>query len=328
MKEQEVREKIKNLKVLVIGDIMLDQYVIGTVDRIAPEAPTPILNETRIEKKLGGCGNVISNLSELGVQVSLMTQLNLFEKGGKTISHLIAKSKIKEFLFLQDSKYPIKNTIKKRFITEDYKQVFRVDSEEIKSIMRYDHSNWNNVVKYILRFFENINKFDLIIISDYGKGMVSYGLIYFLNNYYRGKIFIDPKPKNLPLYKELNNIHILTPNNKEFLEMGNDIFNINYKCLIRTMGEDGVKLYYSNDKKPTDILTEKVKVFDVSGAGDTFISMLSILYLIQKYKYLNNLISIVNQLAGYVVQRPKTTTVPEDYFYEILQENFFIESEI
>ena len=167
------------LKVLVIGDFMIDEYIFGSSKRMSPEAPVPVLIPEETQVLPGGAGNVVLNLHALGANVSCLGYVGNDYAGNK-LKQLLNEKKINtEQLFLTD----YKTTIKKRFISND-KQVLRVDSEEIVN-------DWIPNISY------DFSNYDLIILSDYNKGVLNndwFTRINFKN------IFVDPKKDNFSFY--------------------------------------------------------------------------------------------------------------------------------
>ena len=264
-------------KILVLGDIMLDHYIYGTVDRISPEAPVPIVNYKKEMNVLGGAGNVGHNLINLGARVNVASLVG-DDLDGKIIKKLLKNIKIStEYIFSNEN---INTTKKTRFIAEGA-HLLRLDNDSkgfIKSAFRAFETLLNN----------NVNDFDCIIISDYGKGVCSDLLvekIIMKANKLNIPTFIDPKNSNwskfskatciTPNIKEIEDeLKINLKSNSNFEDAGRIILE-KYKlnsCLI-TRGADGMT-YYETD----NVIHQKVgkkEVFDVSGAGDTVIACLA-----------------------------------------------------
>ena len=161
--------------ILVIGDIMLDEYIEGNITRLSPESPTPILNKTKHYYRLGGASNVAKNLSSLGANVWMIGRIGK-DKNGNIITDLLLKEKINIELLLTDINIP--TITKTRFVTEN-EQLLRVDKEDKTSIEN------NSILCDVL--FEDLNRhlylFDAIIISDYDKGMIYPDLLKLLSNF-------------------------------------------------------------------------------------------------------------------------------------------------
>ena len=285
------------LNVLVIGDFMIDEYIFGSSKRMSPEAPVPVL--TPYERKLlpGGAGNVALNLHALGANVSCLGYVGNDYAGNK-LKQLLNEKKINtEQLFLTD----YKTTIKKRFISND-KQVLRVDSEEIVN-------DWIPNISY------DFSNYDLIILSDYNKGVLNndwFTRINFKN------IFVDPKKDNFSFY---SNCSIITPNLKELEQASKKTINndkelvdacmkildhSNFKYIVAKKSERGMSIVGS-DGLIKHIDAHKVLNADVTGAGDTVISTFSLVYSLS-----NDVIEaakMANIAASMVVNKTGTATV-------------------
>lgn len=263
-------EKIKNLKIAVIGDLMLDHYIFGNVDRISPEAPVPVLNVKNEKFFLGGAANVAKNLKDLGLNIILIgvvgedESANIFKK-------LCSETKIETKLIETNT-----ITTKKTRIIASSQQIVRVDRE-------FKHQIDAKVRKKILDFvdFQNL---DAIIVSDYGKGVISFDLIGHLRKSFDKFISVDPKVSHTKMYK---NVNLITPNLKETqdiskIEIENDsdlnkaasIIIKNTKCqyLLITQGDKGMSLFSKDGFVYHENALAK-EVYDVTGAGDTVIAV-------------------------------------------------------
>jgi D-beta-D-heptose 7-phosphate kinase / D-beta-D-heptose 1-phosphate adenosyltransferase len=271
------RIKRNRPKVLVMGDIMLDEYIKGDVERISPEAPVPILSYNNTKKVLGGAGNVVHNLVNIGARSGLLSFVG-YDDGGELIKKLLSRLELYEDILIQTDN--IKTTRKTRFLSNG-SHLLRLD---------IDSSGFKDLDYKMLRdrAFESISKHDIIIISDYNKGVCLPHLMQNLivrANSQNIPIFIDPKGKNWDKYL---NATCLTPNTKEtetylnrtlksdsdFEKAAREIKNsLNLKFFLITRGSDGMTCYDGNN-----IIHQKVsqkEVFDVSGAGDTVIASLA-----------------------------------------------------
>lgn len=265
-------------KVLVLGDIMLDCYISGSVRRISPEAPVPILDFEKEKYILGGVGNVAHNLVNLGAEVELATIIG-DDSEGKIIKALIKKLKIP--LDYVHSSANINTTKKTRFISNST-QLLRLDNDSV-GLESSDYFYLQN------KLDDMLSEIDCVIISDYDKGVCSEPLIknvILKSNNKKIPIFIDPKGNQWNKYR---NSTCVTPNKKEAegelkIKLKNDLdyekasklILEKYKldsCLI-TRGSEGMT-YNSN----TEIIHQKVggkEVFDVSGAGDSVIASMAV----------------------------------------------------
>jgi len=270
--------KLSAPKVLVLGDIMLDCYINGSVRRISPEAPVPILDFEKEKYILGGVGNVAHNLVNLGAEVKLATIIGN-DSEGEIIQGLIKKLRIPlDYVY---SSTNINTTKKTRFISKST-QLLRLDNDSI-GFESSDHFYLQN------KLDDMLSEIDCVIISDYDKGVCSETLIKSVilkSNNKKIPIFIDPKGEKWSKY---TNSTCLTPNKKEAeaelkIKLKNDLdyekasklILEKYKldsCLI-TRGSEGMT-FNSN----TEIIHQKVgekEVFDVSGAGDSVIASMAV----------------------------------------------------
>ena len=295
--------------ILVVGDLMLDRFIFGSVDRISPEAPVPIVKLKKEEQMLGGSGNVIRNLSNLGVQSSLCSVVGEDSSGDLLINQLAEKNiEISNVLRLNS----IRTTEKMRIVA-DRQQIARIDwdMDEFKADFADD------LIKNISGHIKNI---DGVIISDYAKGVCSEVLLKKLieiSNNNNIPIFVDPKGLDWRKYEHTN---LITPNIKEaetvlgkklvndqdFEKAGEKIcstYNID-ACLI-TRGGDGMSFFC---KDTTFHLKSNAKeIFDVSGAGDTVISAMAT-GLVMNLTY-KQAAEFSNQAAGIVVGHIGTSAI-------------------
>lgn len=282
---------IEDVKITVIGDIMLDHYVMGKVERISPEAPVPVIEVTNEEYTLGGCGNVVKNLCEIGCQVHCISRIG-DDNDGKILSGLLQQNCSTHNL-LVDSTY--KTTRKTRMVSKDGTQLLRVD-REIKT-------KSNN-----LNF--NIPECDIIIVSDYNKGMITLPLMDKINES-KNRFLVDPKPENSILY---NGAFLVTPNIKEFDNMKK---YPKVKYTLKTLGEDGMILWNHKNDKKYEIKAEKVKVYNVSGCGDTVIAIMGL--CLSMNLDIKESATIANICAGLVAAKPGTATVTQNEFLEVFE---------
>jgi D-beta-D-heptose 7-phosphate kinase/D-beta-D-heptose 1-phosphate adenosyltransferase len=300
----------EEVNIAVIGDIMLDIYNYGDAIRISPEAPVPVFNSKEIKLFLGGAANTWLNLRNTGVNAYLFGRIG-DDYYGTILKQLLHTNRddFKNTIFI-DFKTP---TITKERIVARSQQIVRIDKELITPITE-------NIVKFIYSGLEALNKnkkLDAIIISDYGKGIICDNLITAIKHdpaLSCIKIFVDPFPKNYKLYEMAKYI---TPNQKEFDEIGglevlHDKLNINN--VIRTEGEGGITVFIKNIFSPFSyhIDTEQQNVYDVSGAGDTVIaiisSMTSMGFALKDATY------AANKCAGSVISQMGTTAVDSEFF--------------
>jgi D-beta-D-heptose 7-phosphate kinase/D-beta-D-heptose 1-phosphate adenosyltransferase len=303
------RIKEKPPTILVLGDLMLDRFIFGSVDRISPEAPVPIVKLKKEEQMLGGSGNVIRNLSNLGIQTSLCSVVGKDLAGDLLINQLIEKD-------IQISNVHRLNSVRtteKMRIVADRQQIVRVDWD----MDQFKADFVDDLIKNISGHIENI---DGVIISDYAKGMCSEVLlkkVIEISNNNNIPIFIDPKGIDWGKYKHTN---LITPNIKEaetvlgkkltndqdFEKAGEKIcstYNIE-ACLI-TRGGDGMSFFCKNNT--FHLKSNAKEIFDVSGAGDTVISTMAT-GLVMNLTY-KQAAEFSNRAAGIVVGHIGTSAI-------------------
>ncbi|PRM97520.1 D-glycero-beta-D-manno-heptose-7-phosphate kinase [Aliarcobacter cryaerophilus] len=306
----------KKPNILVIGDLMIDHYLWGSCDRISPEAPVQVVNVKKESSVLGGAGNVINNLVTLGSIVDVISVI-----GNDTVANELKN--LLERIDVPTSNLVVENsrqTSKKSRLIASQQQVLRYDMESIDDIDENSH-------KQIIQTLEkNINKYSSIILSDYGKGVLTTSLtkeIIKIANKHSVKILVDPKGKDYSKYK---GSYTLTPNKKEAMEATNiDIKDENSliealkslknQCALEvsliTLSEQGIAIFDDNlTIKPT-VARE---VYDVTGAGDTVIA--SIAFALGNDLDIKDAIYFANLAAGVVVGKIGSATATLDEIYE------------
>lgn len=283
--------KFNKARILVIGDLILDEYIWGSVERISPEAPVPVLWANKRTFVPGGTANVANNIRSLGAEVSLLGVTG-DDANSKILFAELRKRKINtRGIFIE----PKRHTTVKTRILAGHQQVVRVDWE-------HTHGLPEELNLKILKYVEkNIRLFDALIIEDYGKGVINVellGRLVSLAKAYKKIITVDPKEENFQYYR---GVTAITPNRKELenavrnlkikdnsnrLKINTDrLFTdkdidsaarqiteyLNLDSILVTLGEQGMKLLENNGRL-THIPTVAQEVFDVSGAGDTVIS--------------------------------------------------------
>ncbi len=305
-------DRFPKVKIIVIGDWMLDDFIWGTVDRISPEAPVPVVNVTQESFVPGGALNVANNIRTLGGSVFPCGLI-----GRDLIGRMLVKAMRKEGIdtsgAIYDGSRP--TTLKTRVIAHS-QQVVRFDREDKRDI---SHDQVKKATSFVDRL---IPKVDAIIIEDYGKGMITPELLTHVvqkAKKYKIPILVDPKEKNFDYYRKVTAI---TPNRKEALAaygpLNNgktpDLPDIGKKLIKRfscdavlvTLGEEGMMLF-EKDGSHTKIPTTAKEVYDVSGAGDTVIAVFA-LALAAKAKMKEAAI-LANNAAGIVVGKLGTATL-------------------
>jgi len=328
---QHAREILKafgDQRILVVGDLMLDRYIYGNVSRISPEAPVPvILQEGKATFTPGGAANVAYNLRSLGAKVALVGRIG-FDQEGRLLIKELKKRGIATTGVRVDRTVP--TAVKTRIIAQ-HQQVVRVDREKSTEL----HSGaFNKKIRSLIK--RSIGSFDGIIISDYGKGMITSDLVSFICGCAIEKkkiITVDPKSGHFSYYagvtaitpnrKELENaVHNIKITNRagrrlainrEQLKTDADIDSagvallkfLKLESLLVTLGEAGMRLFVKG-KRPAHIDTRAKEVFDVSGAGDTVIAVFTLSVAVGATKH--QAADIANYAAGVVVG--KTGAVP------------------
>lgn len=299
-------KNIEDTQILCIGDIMLDKYVLGDITRISPEAPVPIVEVKNEYTTLGGCGNVVNNIAHLGAKVRCIAKIGK-DKAGEEIKRKLESLNV-SYNFIESD---IPTIQKERIIaSERLIQILRIDREEIVYTPDVLHEE---ILMGILMGISN--DIDIIVISDYAKGMITKNLMAYLKEL-KIRIIVDPKPSNFFLY---NDVYIITPNQKEYLEMSK--INVEHlkncsKYILKTMGKDGMILYNHITNKSYKIKSTPVDVYNVSGAGDTVVAIMAICLGMGYDPIMSS--QIANICAGYVVTQPGTSVVDKEIFKEII----------
>jgi len=278
-------ELFRNKKILIVGDIMLDSYIFGNVDRISPEAPVPIIDVSGKLNKLGGTANVAANIIKLGGTPIICSILGKDDKGDTIISLL------KEINISTDSIYQSQNrtTTNKIRIIGNNRQMLRID-EEIKSELGKDEAKLLSMIENVL----DNETIDCVLFQDYDKGVLNDYIISIISNkanILNIPIIVDPKKKNFHSY---NKVKLFKPNFKEFKDSINISANSREEFLINgskilhkrgidivfvTLSEDGIFISYKKGSKTINKIIPGTArdVVDVSGAGDTVCSILAML---------------------------------------------------
>jgi len=292
----------KKSKILVIGDAMLDKYSFGTIDRISPEAPVPVLKIKEEIMKPGGAANVAANVRSLGIETNLITNIGK-DINGKILTKLIKSQKINLIL---NSLENFKTTVKTRVISQN-QQLIRIDDDSIN-----DLKNKNTFTKSTEKLIKNS---DAIIISDYNKGSIrNISNLINIANKNNKPIFIDPKGDDFSHYKgafaitpnlkEFVNIVGYCKNHKEIISKAKSLskkLSINY--ILITLGSDGMILVGKSIPSKHIKATSSKEVFDVTGAGDTVIAVLCSTYISSQKKDMHFASIVANIAAGEVIKK-------------------------
>lgn len=304
----------RGIRLLVVGDLILDHFVSGSVRRISPEAPVPILEVTKQVYRCGGAGNVCLNIKGLGAAVTIAGIIG-DDSNGFILRDMFEKNHVDTFI-LTRKKFP--TSIKTRVIAGS-QQMIRVDNEQIKRLSRAEIMKMNHP------FASEIDNFNGVIISDYGKGVIVPSIISYLVGlcHKHNKIItVDPKIDHFYYYKGVDcltpnlmeassGMHISEPiSNDGIVALGKKIIKkLHSRGLIITRGKDGMSVF--SDFGMFHLPAISKEIFDVTGAGDTVIAVLT-LALASGFDLLKSAI-FANIAAGVVVQKLGTANVsPEE----------------
>jgi D-beta-D-heptose 7-phosphate kinase/D-beta-D-heptose 1-phosphate adenosyltransferase len=305
-------DRFLTARILVVGDLMLDHYVWGNVSRISPEAPVPVVSVTRENMLLGAATNVVNNIHSLGGNVSLCGVIGRDDAGRQLIQMLGTEGIGTDGLIVEEGR---PTTIKTRVIAHS-QQVVRFDRETKNGIRPETH---DRIFEFVKR---KVNEgLDALVLSDYSKGVITKELVKDIVTLARKKdviVSVDPKVNHFGMY---SGVTILTPNTKE-ASIGSKIDIEDDKSLMKagtlllkqlkcgavliTRGENGMSLF-ERSGRITHIPTEAQEVFDVTGAGDTVISTLTL--AMAAGATLVDAARISNYAAGIVVGVVGTGTV-------------------
>jgi len=298
------RDGASRARLLVVGDVMLDRYWFGDVERISPEAPVPVVKVARTEERPGGAANVARNAAALGATATLLSVIGDDEPGA-TLERLLVEERVHVSFHREAS---LATTVKLRVIGRQ-QQLLRIDFETAPS---------HEVLATKLADYERqLAEADLVILSDYGKGGLAHIATMIESARAAGKaVLVDPKGEDYARYRGAT---ILTPNRAEFRHVvggWNDEAEMTAKAqvlrselgltaLLVTRAEEGMSLY--SDSGALTIPAQSREVFDVSGAGDTVIATLGV--LMAAGASLPDAVGVANEAAGVVVGKFGTAVV-------------------
>jgi len=318
---------------MVVGDIMLDEYLKGSVDRISPEAPIPVVNlfnDTHRDVRLGGAANVFNNIASLGNKNVFLCGVIGDDRDGSMIKQRITALGIATGGLIVDPLRP--TTVKTRIIAHS-QQVMRLDREERAPVAAATRGKIIRVIK------KHMGALDAVIFSDYEKGVITRELLEEVLPLLSAKkniiVAVDPKFSN---FRHFKNITIIVPNRKEasgFVRheiMSNDdaraaaqdiLASLHCECVLIKLGEHGMLLV---DRKghAVQIKTAAEQVYDVTGAGDTVISTL-VLARTAGATW-EEAARIANVAAGIVIHYVGTSAVTARQLKSAILENTFIET--
>jgi D-glycero-beta-D-manno-heptose-7-phosphate kinase len=310
-------------RILVIGDIMVDRFIWGKVSRISPEAPVPVVLIDKETFLFGGAANVVHNIHTLGGSVSLCGVVGDDDLGQKILKGLEEVGVRTGGIFVEQGR---QTTVKTRVIAHQ-QQVVRIDRETAEHLKR---STLQGVLDFI---HQHMKDFDSIVLSDYGKGLLTRGLIRSLIKKARQtktSVLVDPKVKNFFSYRGAN---VITPNTAEAsaasgvaitdllsLKRAGKVLLRRLRCdiLLVTRGEEGMAVFEPH-KEPLLVPTMAKEVYDVTGAGDTVIGTMSL--ALAAGASTRSAANLANYAAGIVVGKVGTATVNREELIQVIRES-------
>lgn len=311
---QQLLQKISGIKVGVIGDVMLDTYIWGDVERISPEAPVPVVSLKNKEQRIGGAGNVALNLQSLGAKPFVISVTGEDSEAGK-LNELFSQSNINTNYSLRSKKRVTTN--KTRIISKN-QHMMRLDAEITADLDREDEQK---LAELFERFVAS-EKPDLVILEDYNKGVLTEALIHIVISVCRKKgivTAVDPKRKN---FLEYRHVDIFKPNLKEVkdalnilpthvdLQLLNTIHSelhhlLHHRISLITLSDKGI--FYQQEDQSALIPSHLRNIADVSGAGDTVIAVAALVYAATKDVHLTA--EIANIAGGLVCEEVGTVAI-------------------
>lgn len=297
-------------RMLVVGDVMLDRYWFGEVNRISPEAPVPIVRIEKSEERLGGAANVARNAVALGMAAGLLGVIGV-DEAGNIVESLLRDSGIQSYLNRDQA---ISTIIKLRVIGRQ-QQLLRIDFEEkpTEMVLRDKLSRFNAL----------ISDYDVIVLSDYAKGSLV-NIVEMISNARDADklILVDPKGNDFSRYAGAT---VLTPNKSEMKQIigewtsESDLTEkaqnlrrkLDLKALLLTRSEEGMTLY--TDDEVFNVPAMAREVFDVSGAGDTVIATMAT--MLAEGKSMRDAVLMANRAGGLVVGKLGTATVTREELF-------------
>jgi D-glycero-beta-D-manno-heptose-7-phosphate kinase len=311
---QDLFRRFSSLKVGVVGDVMLDTYMWGEVDRISPEAPVPIVSVSSKEQRVGGAGNVALNIQSLGAKAFIISAIGKDDDAVKLMS-LFASQNINCDYSIQSHQRITTN--KTRIISRN-QHMMRLDAEITNDLCTEDEKG---IIESFEAFVQN-ERPDIVVLEDYNKGVLTVGVIHAIVSMCKkaGVITaVDPKRKNFLQYKGVN---IFKPNLKEVKEALNLMFNdvnldflgeihaalndlLRHEISFITLSEKGV--FYSEQTRSAIIPSHVRNIADVSGAGDTVIAVASLVYAVTRNVHL--MAEVANLAGGLVCEEVGTVAI-------------------
>ncbi len=302
-------QSLSEARVLCAGDVILDHFHYGSVERISPEAPIPVVRLEHEDAMLGGAGNVVRNLAALGAEARFVTVVGSDRAGGD-VARLLCEAKISEAALVDDDR---RTSVKTRYLAGN-QQMLRADSETIAPLSPGIRK------KLVAAALSAMKDCAVVVLSDYGKGVLDGGVAAELiaAAAKAGKtVIVDPKGTDYSIYK---GAHVITPNLRELSKAtrmpvkddgqiaaaAKSIQDIGIKAVLATLGRDGMALFTEGGDCVL-LAAEALDVFDVSGAGDTVVATLAAALSVSAD--LADAAALANTAAGIVVGKVGTATV-------------------
>jgi D-beta-D-heptose 7-phosphate kinase/D-beta-D-heptose 1-phosphate adenosyltransferase len=314
-------KRFSNVRLMVVGDVMLDHYIWGGVERISPEAPVPVVAVSNESIHLGGAANVAHNVVSLGGKVDLCGVIGRDDFGGRILRELKRLRIGTEGLRVD----PDRPTTKKTRVIAHHQQVVRFDREQRQAVSE-------KIRRSLLEFIgRRIRRVDGLVVSDYSKGVITGELMkdmIGLAHHYDVPIIVDPKVGHLSFYK---GVQVITPNTVEafgaaglenrseddLMRAGQILLErLGCRAVLITRGEHGMSLF-ENNGKVTHIPTVAREVYDVTGAGDTVIATLAL--GLCAGAAMQDAALLANYAAGIVVGIVGTATVLQAQLTQVLR---------
>ena len=315
MHDKKLRTQVRHARVLVVGDVMLDRYWFGDVDRISPEAPVPVVKIDRVEERPGGAGNVARNVAALGAKASLLSVVGR-DEAGRRLRQLLKSAHIAASLHNDAT---VATTVKLRVIGRR-QQLLRADFETLPG---------HEVLASKLQDFQRLLKgCDVVILSDYGKGGLAHiARMIALARRHGKPVLVDPKGEDYSRYRGAT---LVTPNRAELravvggwsseaaltAKAQNLRQRLGFNALLVTRSEEGVTLYRRGQR--LHVPAQAREVYDVSGAGDTVIAVIGA--MLAAGQGLEQAVRIANRAAGIVVGKFGTAVAHPDELFSPAQE--------
>lgn len=311
---------IPDVNVAVVGDLILDRYTWGSVSRISPEAPVPVVDVDETSLKLGGAGNAAKSISALGAEVTVYGRIGT-DQAGQKLRALVNTKDISLYSLPNEDQYP--TTVKNRVIAGN-QHLVRLDTEDRNSIPR------DEITEKSSDYRTRMQSHDVILLSDYGKGVLSADTIEWWLDLFDDlnvPVVVDPHSQHFSLYRDID---LITPNERELREgsgtvgpekkslrelVDRSFEHYGFQNILVTRGEKGMKLFESTGDIH-DLNAQAREVFDVTGAGDTVAGFMAIGEGLDADRI--QIMELANLAAGIVVGKMGTAAVSRSQLRSLL----------